>query len=64
MQSIVMLSVIYAECHIQALYILYHYGECHYAKCHYVEFYRSFKFGFIIKGETFISSLFKYECRK
>ncbi len=30
--SIVMLSVIFAESHIQALY-----AECHYAQCHYAE---------------------------
>ncbi len=28
-----MLSVIYAECHIQALY-----AECHYAVCRYAEY--------------------------
>ncbi len=28
-----MLSVIYAECHLQALNALYHYAECRYAEC-------------------------------
>ncbi len=42
MQSIEMLSVhlcyaIYAECHIQALYAEYRYGERRYAQCCYVE---------------------------
>jgi hypothetical protein len=31
-----MLNVIYAECHIQALYAVY--AECHYAECRYVEY--------------------------
>jgi hypothetical protein len=30
-----MLSVIYAECHIQALYAGCHYAECRYAECRY-----------------------------
>jgi hypothetical protein len=29
-----MLSFIYAECHIQALYAECHYGECRCAECH------------------------------
>jgi hypothetical protein len=32
MQSILMLSATYAECHRQALYT-----ECHYAECRYAE---------------------------
>ncbi len=32
-----MLSVIYAECHIQALRAGCHYVECHYAECRYAE---------------------------
>jgi hypothetical protein len=28
-----MLSVIYAECHIQAIYAECHYAECRYAEC-------------------------------
>jgi hypothetical protein len=31
-----MLSVVYAESHIQALYAEYHYVECRHAECHYV----------------------------
>ncbi len=33
----VMLSVIYAECRIQALYVEWHYAECRYAEYHYAE---------------------------
>ncbi len=33
----VMLSVIYAECRIQALYAEWRYAECHYAECRYAE---------------------------
>jgi hypothetical protein len=32
-----MLSVIYAECHIQALYAECRYAEYHYAECRYAE---------------------------
>ncbi len=32
-----MLSVIYAECHIQALYAECQYAECPYAECRYAE---------------------------
>ncbi len=32
-----MLSVIYAECHMQALYAEWHYAECRYAECRYAE---------------------------
>jgi hypothetical protein len=32
-----MLSVIYAECHIQALHAEYHYTECRCAGCRYTE---------------------------
>jgi hypothetical protein len=32
MQSIVMLSVGYAQCHKQALYAEYNYAECQYAE--------------------------------
>jgi len=32
MQSFVMLSVSYAQYHIQALYAEWHYAECHYAE--------------------------------
>jgi len=32
-----MLSVGYAECHIQAFYAGCHYDECHYAECRYAE---------------------------
>jgi hypothetical protein len=43
-----MLSVIYADCHILALYsecnyAECHYGKCHYAECHYAEFRGAFK---------------------
>ncbi len=33
----VMPSVIYAECHIQALFAEFHYAECRYAECHFAE---------------------------
>jgi hypothetical protein len=36
-QRIGMLSVIYAECHIQAFHAVCQFAECHYAKCHYAE---------------------------
>jgi hypothetical protein len=29
-----MLSVIYAECHIQVIYDNWHYAKCRYAECH------------------------------
>jgi hypothetical protein len=32
-----MLSVIYAECHSQALYAECRYAECRYAECRYAE---------------------------
>jgi hypothetical protein len=32
-----MLGVIYAECHIQALYAECHYSECRYPEIHYAE---------------------------
>ncbi len=32
-----MLSVLYAECHKQALNAVCDYAECHYAECHYAE---------------------------
>jgi hypothetical protein len=32
-----MLSLIYAECHTQALYTDCHYAECLYAECRYAE---------------------------
>ncbi len=32
-----MLSVIYAECHIQALYAECRYAQCRYAECRYAE---------------------------
>jgi hypothetical protein len=32
-----MLSVSYAEYHIQALYAECHYAQCHYAKCRYAK---------------------------
>ncbi len=32
-----MMSVIYAKCHIQALYADCRYAGCHYAGCHYAE---------------------------
>ncbi len=32
-----MLSAIYAEYHLQALYAECCYAKCHYAKCHYVK---------------------------
>ncbi len=35
--SLVMLSVVHADCHIKALYAECHYVECHYAECHYAE---------------------------
>jgi hypothetical protein len=34
-----MLNVIYAECHIQALYANCHFADCRYAECHYDECY-------------------------
>ena len=34
-----MLSVIYVECHIYALYIEWHYAECRYAECRGSEVY-------------------------
>jgi hypothetical protein len=37
MQSVVMLSVIYAECPKQAHYAECHNAECHYAECRYAE---------------------------
>ncbi len=37
MQSIVMPSVSYAKCHIQALYADCQYSEYRYADCHYAE---------------------------
>jgi hypothetical protein len=36
-ESIVMLSVVYSECHKIGLYAKCHYAECHYAECHYAE---------------------------
>ncbi len=36
-QSIDVLSISYAECHIQALNAEFHYTECHYSDCHYAE---------------------------
>jgi hypothetical protein len=41
-----MLSVIYAECYVQALY-----DECHYAVCHYAEYLGA------CKGATALSQL-------
>jgi hypothetical protein len=32
-----MMSVIYAECHTQALYAQCRYAECHYAECRYAK---------------------------
>jgi hypothetical protein len=37
MRSVVMLSVIYAECRKQAHYAECHYAECCYAECRYAE---------------------------
>ncbi len=37
MQSNVKLSVIYAECHIQALYDERHHAESRYAECRYIQ---------------------------
>ncbi len=32
-------SVIYAQCHIKALYAECHYAECRYAECRYAEYH-------------------------
>ncbi len=32
-----MLTITYAECHIEAPYANCRYAECHYAECHYAE---------------------------
>jgi hypothetical protein len=36
-QSVVMLSISYAECHKSDLYAEWHYAECLYADCNYAE---------------------------
>jgi hypothetical protein len=40
-----MLSIIYSDCHIQALYAECHYAvsQCHYAECPYAECRGTFK---------------------
>jgi hypothetical protein len=37
MASVVMLNVIYAECHKKTLYAEFRCDECHYAECRYAE---------------------------
>jgi hypothetical protein len=37
-----MLSVIYSEFHMLALYAECHYAECHYAECRYAECHGAF----------------------
>jgi hypothetical protein len=37
MQRIIMLSFIYAMCHVRALYSKYPYAGCRYAVCRYAE---------------------------
>ncbi len=35
--SVVMMGIIYAQCHKQTYNVEYHYAECHYAKSRYAE---------------------------
>jgi hypothetical protein len=48
-----MLSVIYAECPMQAFYAEYRYAECSYSECHYGE----------CRGPLHRRSALKYELR-
>jgi hypothetical protein len=37
-----MLSVAYAQCHMQTIYTACHYAEYHYAECCYAEYHDAF----------------------
>jgi hypothetical protein len=37
MLSVLMLSVIYAQCHMLASFAEFHYAECRYVECRYAE---------------------------
>ncbi len=57
-----MLRVIYAQYHIQALFVRYRYAECRYAECRYVECRSAQNIPSIPSLECFVYTIFIKSC--